>query len=441
MEYPDVREQIITLVEESQSLEGLTALRQALAYPAELSDVHMAEAMLILAQIAEDVDDADLAVIARLAANNVDDADALYAFGRAAYQRELHTMATFTLARANRLTPNTPAILSELCSNFEALMQHRAACEVLQASAATHSHPLCAYLLAFHTVMLGDLDSAKSLTRALQPSSDPDLQKMVVALEGMLARADALQHHSPLDDGDLRGWHALINGALLLHLSPYGYEEPMRGRYAYVSDSYTLIRDGIESLRGVLATAEIKPARLWALPDRGSRIVAHAAGQMLGIPVQLWPSEGSEQPGLIVAYDLDVELSDELLQTLYPHRPGQLLWAHASRWTSVFPFAPDITTFLYQTCSSPWGEGAMQVDPDTNEVSNTPADDSPVEEIAGRILSAEPEPSFFDHSERLARLVKALAGLPPEHAAGMFRSAGVRCRQRPGSPVGSARFE
>ena len=58
------------------------------------------------------------------------------------------------------------------------------------------------------------------------------------------------------------------------------------------------------------------------------------------IPAEPWSESRAAEPGLIVVYNL-AALDGDLLKSLREHRPGQILWAHASCWTSEPPFAAD----------------------------------------------------------------------------------------------------
>ncbi|MEO1173112.1 MAG: hypothetical protein AAFX94_13840 [Myxococcota bacterium] len=296
---------------------------------------------------------------------------------------------------------------------------------------------MCRYLLAFNGLMSGDLEEPRHLLGALRSSDEPDMQAMVSAVAGMLARADALQGARALDRQDLTGWHMVVNGAVLLHESPFGFDEGMSGRYAYVSDNYGLIREGIERLRIVLESAGRTPERVLAGPDRSSQIVAEAVSQVLSLPLEPWAAEAS---GLVVVYDLDQVGEIEILRGLEAHRAGQVLWAHASSWTNPFPYAADITTMLYQACFSPWSGDGMQINPETGEAEPRPVDEAPVEEIAARIVAAEVSDSSHSSDDGLRAMVAAIATLEEECAAGLFRTTGRRTLQRSGSPVKSSRF-
>jgi hypothetical protein len=53
----------------------------------------------------------------------------------------------------------------------------------------------------------------------------------------MLARAGIAHAVTSLDRQDLRGWHYVLTGGILASLSPYGFDDGMTGRWAYLSDS------------------------------------------------------------------------------------------------------------------------------------------------------------------------------------------------------------
>ena len=105
-------------------------------------------------------------------------------------------------------------------------------------------------------------------------------------------------------------------------------------------------------MEAVLAQAGRKPPRVFLLPDRHSTILGLATARVLGLPTEPWPEQGSDAPGLIVAYDLST-LESPLLKTFWDHRPGQVLWSHATQWTEEAPFTADSTTFLYQQNTPP----------------------------------------------------------------------------------------
>jgi hypothetical protein len=118
---------------------------------------------------------------------------------------------------------------------------------------------------------------------------------------------------------------------------------------------------------------------------------------------------------------------------LAARKPDQVLYAHASPWTSDFPIAPDITMLLCQSLVAPWGE-IMKLDPDTREVTRTPGDARSVDEIAAEIVASTGVGADELEAEEPARwdaLVEKAWPLIP----------GPRSRLWAGGPVASNRFE
>ncbi|MBS2029789.1 MAG: hypothetical protein JST54_17950 [Deltaproteobacteria bacterium] len=420
-----------------------SALRPLLEYPGQLSDeADWKRALELLTQISNGFGAEKLEERCRAVAQKPAEPDALYDAAFELYEQQLHGPAATLLARANTLAPGRAGIITELAGNLEAMRFNVEACRVLRAAPQVlEADPFARYLLAFNAIMSGDLEDAREVLGSLRNVGDAQLATMVSLLDGMLARAGAAlkAKASTLDNRDLIGWHLVINGSVLLHRSPHGLDEPMHGRYAYVSDSFALIREGIDRLGAVLAAAERRPKSIAAIPGRDHEIVATAASQILGIPVVPWEKR-VEGPCLIVAYDLDRMGDVAHAEVLRSHAPGQMLFAHASCWTNPYPFAPDFTTFLYQTNASPWGAGRLQVDPETKQVKQSEADETPLGELAKKIVDAKPPDDSPDDLAAISQLVQATSKLPSEQRPGLFRESGPRLRQRAGSPVQSAAF-
>jgi hypothetical protein len=223
-----------------------------------------------------------------------------------------------------------------------------------------------------------------------------------------------------------------------LHLSPYGLDEGMHGRYCYTQDSAGRCLEGVRRVAAVLEAWRVTPSRVFALPDRNSAALALACGRLLSVPVEPWPDGGSEAEGLVAAYDLaTVEAS--VVQALAEHRPGQILWSHAAGWTREPPFAADLTTYLYQFNVGPW-DGGLRVNAETNNPEPAPPEEGTPEELAARIAEAELEPGALDDLSALATLARAVRTVPGEHGPGALRRGGQRRRQWENSPVPSNYF-
>jgi hypothetical protein len=216
---------------------------------------------------------------------------------------------------------------------------------------------------------------------------------------------------------------------VLTHRSPYGLDEPMHGRYAWLADSAARVATGLDHLVGLCAG--IRLTCVWATPGRSSEILAAAAAARLELPLAPWPTIGVPAPGLVVAYDL-ADLGPGEARRLAERRPDQVLYAHATPWTVDLPVAADLTTLLYQALVPPWGASAW-IDPATGAVDESPPDDRAAEVIAAELAAAPALPA----DEQVADDGAALAAL----AARVWPPApGGRARQWAGGPVPSSRF-
>ena len=389
------------------------------------------EAFNLFAQIGAEIANEEFALKVRRVADAADDLQALYDLGYELIEQSLPDIAATVLARANEIAPNDPTILSELVVALERSGHSSEACLVLrQAPELIEENPLFLYLLTFNSLMTGDLVEPKQLLPRLQLRCEPSESWMAERIDGMLQRADALQGICPLDLKDLRGWHFVLTGGLLLNLSPYGLDDGMNGRYAYTQDSEDRVFAGIQRLNAVIDTWKISVPCVFVLPDRDSAILAHAVAQIRSCPLQEWTPENCQAPGLIVAYDLR-QLDSDLLEHLIQHHPRQLLWSHASCWTQDQWVTADLTTYLYQYNLSPWEETLNQL----------PAIEGTVEELATRITQETPDSDELDDLPELIAIALAAQSITAEQAtAGAFRQSGQRNRQWLSSPVPSSSF-
>jgi len=252
----------------------------------------------------------------------------------------------------------------------------------------------------------------------------------------MLSRADALRGVTPLNETDLRGWHFVLTGGVLLHLWPFA--DAMHGRYAYTRDGPGRCLEGIRRLASVFEAWSVGPAKVWLLPNADSASLGYAAAEVLGLPSEQWPAGGTTEPGLIVAYDLST-LDDTLVEQMREHRRGQFLWAHASCWTTEPPFAADLTTYLYQYNESPWCE-RLRVNPDMKQAETVPADTRPPSDRAAEILAENLDAEALKDVPALVDLVQTARRVTDGTGLSAFRTEGLRRRQPVGSPVSSAFF-
>jgi hypothetical protein len=427
--YSDVRKEALDALSAGEPQRAFALFRWALEYPGTLlSDDAWRDALSVFAQISAEIADDEFAEHVRRAANRPNDTINLYELGNQLIEQSLHGIAATILTRAHQLLPGREQILTELVCALEGSHHNHEACRVLrEAGSIVDESFLCRYLLAYNALMTGDIEEPRRLLPALsemaRKDSGPNNSFLFMAgqIGQMLDRAAVLADVSPLDGQDLRGWHFIINGGLLLHLSPYGFDEGMNGRYAYTHDSDDRCLAAIRRLDAALKAWKIAPPRVFVVPDRESTILAHAVARVLDLPAEPWPEGGSESPGLLVVYDLDT-LDGDLLQTLYPHRPGQILFCHAACWTAEPPFVADVTTYLYQINKAAWqAEGR-------------------VEELAEKIVTAKLTPEALSDLPALIEIAEATAKVKGEAEAGALRREGNRRRQRKDSPVKSSHF-
>ncbi|WP_084966022.1 hypothetical protein [Thermoactinospora rubra] len=374
----------------------------------------------------------DLAEAARAVAAAPDDADALYGFGYACIERGASYLAVPALEAALARRPGALEIVRELVVALEDEHRHGDAVTVLDG----HREELLPwpdrYLLSYNALMAGDLARAAAEFAELPTPGHEQWLPARDRLSRMIERARAAQAVGPLDHRDLRGWHFALSGGVLATLSPYGFDQGMTGRYAYLRDDFGMCLRGLLRLRVILEAAGRGPRTVSLLPGRGDRALGLAAARVLGLPAE--PYAPGRTDTVVIAYDLR-EADDELLAGLHERLPGQVVYEHATCWTEPPAISADVSTLLAQTVTPPWGEQLQVRD---GSVERSPADDRGAEELAEEILRADPAPDGGDGAtppdddEVLARFVAGVAALWP--------AGGPRDRVRSPGPVRSSRF-
>lgn len=331
----------------------------------------------------------DLAEASSALAADPDRPQALYDFGYACVERGAAYVAIPALSAALRTLPDAVPIRTELAVALERERRHGDAARLLEERAGTLSPWPHGYLLVYNAIMAGDLATARRHADRLPPPEDDQWAAAHDKVLRMLARAAAAETAGPLDGRDLRGWHFVLTGGILATLSPYGFDQGMTGRYAYTQDDYGRCRHGLERLRLILASAGSRPATVSLLPDRSSHVLGLAAAGVLGLPAVPFVPERPDT--VVVAYDLgEVDAAPALRE----RAPGQVLYEHATCWTTPPDVSADVSAYLHQVSEPPWGE-TMRHTPD-GAVERMPADDRPAEELAAEITGANPDPDPGD---------------------------------------------
>jgi len=427
----DEQAAIAALIAKGDDRAAFDQLRATLGWPhgKSIAAAELPRWLALVAELASQRGSEPLAELAAAAVRDPDSPDRLYDLGYALIDAGAPAIAAAVLWRCLALVGDSEEVVCELISALESALAYGDALAVLEDHAALRSRSfLCRYLYAFNAAMSGRLE----LTRAALPELEPESAETAAlrdTIRAICERADRVTGAAPLDARDLRGWHYVLTGGLVLHQSPYGFDEPMHGRYAWLADSLDRIAGGLDRLATLIAPLAL-PC-IYAPPGRDHEIVAAAASQRLGLPLAPWPAVGVPAPGLIVLYDLAGLPSTEVPR-LVQRRPDQIVFAHASPWTADSPLAPDVTTLLYQTIVPPWGAHAI-VDPDTRVVSESAVDDRPVDAIAAELAASkglDATELVTDEPARWAALCERT--WPP--------APGPRTRLWAGGPVPSSRF-
>jgi hypothetical protein len=406
-------------------------LRAALGWPAgkAIPTAELPRWLALVVQLATRRGAQPLAELAGAAVRDPDSPDRLYDLGYALIDAGAPAIAAAVLWHCLALVGDSEEVVCELVSALESALAYPDALAVLEDHAALRSRSfLCRYLYAFNAAMSGRLDVTRAALSGLSPESG-ETTGLRDTIRGICERADRVAGACPLDGRDLRGWHYVLAGGLVIHQSPYGFDEPMRGRYAWLADSLPRIATGLDRLARLVAPLEL-PC-IYAPPGRDHEILADAAGQRLGMPVAPWPAIGVPAPGLVVLYDL-AQLADGEVARLIQRRPDQVVFAHASPWTRDSPIAPDVTTLLYQTLVAPWDAHAI-LDPETRALSEAASDERPAPAIAAELAASpglDDAELAADEPDRWAALIARVWPLAP----------GPRSRLWAGGPVPSTRF-
>jgi hypothetical protein len=435
--------EVRTLLASGNGDDAYRALRSAFAAgPNPLEDTTVArDAIALLAELSRGFGAHELADELTECATHPEDPNLLYGAAYNLYEQGQFAAGGALLYRANALAPGQRAIVSELAGCLEKQLRYGEAALVIEGSGLAESDPLCAYLNGFCWLMVGQIEQARPRVAQLAGVQDGHIPYLRGALEAMLARADALTRAKiSLDERALTAWQSVLSGSLLLHESPYGHDDPMHGRYAFVQDSASLEREALERLVALLTALDARPTHVLSAPDRMSKILGAVASRLLDAPCVEWSPEDTS-PGLVVAWTMEAVEDSRFLQALHEHHPQQRLYVHGSCWTEPFAYSPDVTGLLHQNITAPWTGGALQFDPATRITTPAPADTRTEAEIAEAILAAPKSDSSASSLDAVRAIAVALAALPEPHAPGLFRTHGKRIHQRAGGPVTSNRFD
>jgi len=418
------------LHQDGKHRQAFAELRQVLDFPGEMNGgQRWHDVWYLFGSIAGAMGLEKLSHLAIAAGDKPDNAQVLYSLGYELIEVGLPLVAATPLNQAHLILPENEAILSELSTAFEnAGMYDLAYMHLSTAEHILEESFMCRYLYAFNGIMSGHLEAGREMLPTMQDPPDENFAFMRDRIAQFMQRSETIAPLEGLDRQDLRGWHYVLTGGILLHLSPYGFDKPMRGRYSFLHDSYVLIREGIERVRACLHTWGVKPQQLVYFPDTGSEVIARAMARIEGATYTAWyPGlETGDGPVLFIAYDLS-RASGEFIRSQVERKSHTFLWSHALNWTEDFPLTPDFTTFMYEYNYAPWEEmGSHLVETEEGELGELD-----VNSLVEKVQAAEEEINPVDDLEVFLEMV---------HTIGVPSVGSSREKYFQGSPVKSARW-
>jgi hypothetical protein len=359
-------------------------------------------------RLAQHWNDDTLLTAATRANDDPGDANALWAVGHRLIDRNLLVMAESVLVRAVQVGPSSQTV-AELAAVRELQGSYEAAAAAIVDNGFDNDDPLCSFLLAFNCAMQCDLEPARSRVLALEQLGEEPFATMAATLRALLRRADVVGDR--LQPKDLRAWHFVWTGGILLAPSP---PTPRSGLATWWD-----LRLALQALATSLGELGIEVDRALAPPDRGSQILGHAAAAILGVPLSTW--RGNGESGLLVVYD-ELEL-DAVLRTAMRRRTAdQVLYVHVADATREQPAAGDLTGLYGCGYRTPWLGG---VDDEGDVI--MPEQGSP-EELATHLVEAAPPSSDPGPDEgEVPKLLSLVASTPD--FADTLHHGGSRSRQ------------
>jgi hypothetical protein len=279
------------------------------------------------------------------------EAQALFNFGFACIEHGAGYLAIRPLALALDLAPGSGAVLSELVTALESDGQHARAVAVLEQH-EPGLHWTHRFQYVYNALMAGLLDKAAGGFGRLPEPEDTTWRPAREKVRHMLARAHATRAVTPLNGRDLRGWHFVLTGGILATMSPYGFQESMTGRWAYLGDTLAGCAAALARLQLILTAAGTAPHTAALLPDRSSQILGTAAAAMLGLPATDFDPGQPSAHSLVIAYDL-TSTDPDAVTALRQRAPGQVVFERATCWTAPPRVSADISGLLGQLVIPP----------------------------------------------------------------------------------------
>jgi tetratricopeptide (TPR) repeat protein len=282
-----------------------------------------------------------------------DDARALYELGYRLVAAGRPDVGAAFLRRCHEAAPENELVEYELGYALFSARSYREACDLLEAAIgkgelSPSEHAEALLLLCEASVYANRLEAAHAAldrTRGVELSDEQSARADALAL--LLGRASASGDLARLD---LRGWHFVQHGGILLRLVDESEVEGARGgRLLDASPGYGFTAAMVKLGALLLTRLGLRYEHVFAGSDL-SVPLAVAAARLLGAEASPFDPESLE-PGLIVAKNLD-----ELRQ--HQERLGERgeidLFCLQLDWTRNQSLTPDVVGYLARHSHLPW---------------------------------------------------------------------------------------
>jgi hypothetical protein len=377
---------------------AMQAIKESLRYPGQIESAdELRTLMVLMSRCFAEFGDENLQQACKAVSQESANSDALYQLGFDLVAIQHPDLASAILSYALRQSPQDIRILYELTASLEIQGLYEVALKCLQES-NTEAF-LARYLLAFNTLMAGDIGESKKITATLRVDSESANYKLK-RLRDIFARAEAIEGVTPLNPSDYRGWHFILTGGFLLHLPDP--TENSYGQYEHLEDSESLCKEGIYLLCAIFDNWKQEIPRILSFDNPESHRLGLAFSDYLGIPEKtvVIPDEA----GLFVVYDHSNVIC-EVMDIVSKKQKGVQFYCHASQFTREYKVAPDFVNLFHSSIISPWSKHIIfPRRPDLPTSASTETD----EQLAERIVSSAIQESNLEDLKELLNL--ALAG-------------------------------
>jgi hypothetical protein len=300
------------------------------------------------------------------------------------------------LERSLNLAPDNIRIATELGLAYTSAFQPQRARQVL-ARFLSQGDYWASYQYYWSSLLLNQPDGIREFIRSNRADlSQSDLEPRIKAavrytlnqLERALQRLDILQ--PPQDT--IRDWHFIQYGAVVLDMMDQRISQDgdkvAGGRYVALWPQFEKLSGVIHKTARLLEAVGRRPNRVVSLMDRDSEILGRALAEIMGLPFQK-----AAASDLDMAKQVIVAADNRLLRfpQLASAKQDQSLVAVNLNWLEDSPINPDICGFMTQLCRFPWEAGAIRVDPDSDQMQESPADERPAEVISAELAATGPE--------------------------------------------------